>query len=55
MGLASGILLSASGVILAAVAFYNRDKPDWQRSMRAIYFLAFAQVAAGTLAALVGR
>jgi hypothetical protein len=55
MALAFGALLSASGVLVAAVAFYNRDKPEWQRGMRTIYFLAFAQVALGTVTVLLGR
>jgi hypothetical protein len=47
LGLALG--LSASGVIVAAIGFHNRDKPEWQRSMRRIYILAFGQVALGAM------
>jgi hypothetical protein len=41
--------LSASGVLVAAIDFYNRDKPEWQRDMRRIYILAFGQVALGAM------
>jgi hypothetical protein len=41
--------LSASGVLVAAIGFYNRDKPEWQRDMRRIYILAFGQVALGAM------
>jgi hypothetical protein len=53
MGLVSGLALSASGVLVAAIAFYNRDKPDWQRDMRRIYIIAVGQVALGTATALL--
>jgi hypothetical protein len=43
------LFLSASGVLLAGIAFYNRDKPEWQKDMRAIYVLAFGQVALGAM------
>lgn len=47
------LLLSGIGVTLAAIAFYNRDNPDWQRSMRFIYGIAIAQVALGAMAWVV--
>ena len=55
MELVSGLALSASGVLLAAIAFHNRDKPEWQRGMRPIYMLAIGQVALGTVTALLLR
>jgi hypothetical protein len=55
MDLSVPLLLSATGVLTAAVAFYNRDKPAWQKDMRAIYILAIGQVALGTAAFLLGR
>lgn len=35
--------------MVAAIAFYNRDKPEWQRDMRSIYILALGQVALGAV------
>jgi hypothetical protein len=35
------------GVMVAAIAFYNRDKPAWQRDMPKIMILAFGHVALG--------
>jgi hypothetical protein len=29
--LTTGLLLSGTGVAVAAMAFYNRDKPAWQK------------------------
>jgi hypothetical protein len=29
MGLLPSVILSGSGVAIAAMAFYNRDKPGW--------------------------
>jgi hypothetical protein len=55
MGLISGLALSVSGVLIAAVAFHNRDKPKWQRDMRPIYILAIGQVALGTVTAFMLR
>ncbi len=48
MGLGLSLLLSASGVLVAAVAFHNRNKPEWKRDMRAIYIIALGQVALGS-------
>jgi hypothetical protein len=53
MGLGLSLLLSASGVLVAAVAYHNRDKPEWQRDMRAIYILAMGQVAFGAVSAFL--
>jgi hypothetical protein len=44
------VLLSGSGVIVAAVAFLNRDKPEWQRSMSRILVIAVTQVMLGATA-----
>jgi len=41
------MFVSGVGVAVAAIAFYNRDKPAWQKDMRAIYVLALGQVALG--------
>lgn len=49
MDLALPFFLSATGVLVAAVAFYNRDKPSWQRDMSKLYALAIMQVALGGL------
>ena len=53
MGFVSGIALSASGVLVAAIAFYNREKPEWRRDMRKIYVIVVGQVALGTVTALL--
>jgi hypothetical protein len=55
MGLITGLALSASGVLVAVIAFYNRDKPEWRRDMRPIYILAIGQVALGTVTAFLLR
>jgi len=55
VGLISGLALSASGVVVAGIAFYNRDKPAWQRDMRAIYIIAIGQVALGVVSAFLAR
>jgi hypothetical protein len=47
--LAGPLFLSASGVAIAAIAFYNRDKPDWQRGMRQILVMAIGQVVLGAV------
>jgi len=49
------LFLSGMGVMIAAIAFYNRDKPAWQKDMRAIYVLAAGQVALGAMAWYVLR
>ena len=46
-------MLSASGVILAAVGFINRERPEWQRAMRPIFFLAIGQVILGVASTIV--
>jgi hypothetical protein len=43
------LILSGSAVLVAAVAFYNRDNPAWRRDMRVIYVIAFGQVALGAV------
>jgi hypothetical protein len=47
--LATPLLLSASGVLIAAIAFYNRDKPEWQLGMRQILVIAIGQVVLGAV------
>ena len=49
------LLLSGLGVTVAAIAFYNRDNPAWQKDMRTIYAIAVAQVALGVMAYIVAR
>jgi hypothetical protein len=49
------LFLSGTGVALAAIAFYNRDKPAWQKDMRAVYVLAIGQVMLGAFAWFVLR
>jgi hypothetical protein len=56
MGLVSSLILSGSGVAVAAIAFYNRDKPEWHRDMPRILFLAVMQVVLGvTIWVVTGR
>lgn len=43
------LILSGTGVALAAIAFCNRDKPAWQRDMPRIMVLALGQVALGAV------
>ncbi len=50
MSLVLPLTLSAVGVAIAAVAFLNRDKPEWQRSMPALMVLAVGQVVLGSVA-----
>jgi hypothetical protein len=45
--------LSGSGVAVAALAFYYRDKPAWQRDMRRLMLLASMQVVLGVAAWIV--
>jgi hypothetical protein len=40
-------LLSATGVALAAIGFYNRRNPEWQQAMPRLMILALGQVALG--------
>jgi uncharacterized membrane protein len=53
MDLALPLLLSGSGVAVAAVAFYNRDKPAWQKDMRRLMLIASMQVVLGAVAWIV--
>jgi hypothetical protein len=55
VGLIAGLVLSASGVLVAGVAYYNRDKPEWRRDIRPIFILAIGQVGLGTLTAFLLR
>lgn len=53
MDIVGPLIISGSGVLLAAVAFYNRDNPAWQRDMRVAYIIAFGQVALGAVTWIV--
>ena len=53
MNLALPLLLSGSGVAIAAVAFYNRERPDWQASMPVLIALAVVQVTLGVISWVV--
>jgi hypothetical protein len=53
VNLALALLLSGSGVAVAAVAFYNRDKPAWRRDMRGLMLMASMQVVLGAVAWIV--
>jgi len=48
--LAVPLLLSGTGVAIAAIAFYNRDKPNWQRDMRPVFIQAIGLVVLGAVA-----
>lgn len=45
--------LSFLGVALMAIAYINREKPAWQRDMRAIVILAVGQVLLGAVIAAI--
>ena len=47
MHLIPSLILSGSGVVVAAVAFYNRRDPRWQRAMPLIMAIAVGQVLLG--------
>ena len=49
MNLVLPLALSGMGVAVAAVAFHNREKPDWQRNMPALMALAVGQVVLGVV------
>jgi uncharacterized membrane protein YfcA len=53
MDLVPSIMLSASGVILAAVAFAHRGDPDWRKAIPLIMGMAIATVALGALSAVL--
>jgi len=55
VSLVPSIILSASGVIVAAAAFLHRDDPSWRRGMVWIMGLAIAQVALGVISAVLIR
>ncbi len=50
MNLLVPLLLAGGGVAVAGLAFYNREKPDWQRNMAALMALAVGQVVLGVVA-----
>lgn len=47
------VVLSGTGVAIAALAYYNRENPAWQRDMRRVYIIALGQVALGAIAWLL--
>jgi uncharacterized membrane protein YfcA len=47
MHLIPSLMLSGSGVVVAAVAFYNRRDTRWQRAMPLIMAIAIGQVLLG--------
>jgi hypothetical protein len=49
MNLVLPLVLSGMGVAVAALAFYNRDKPDWRRNMTGLMVLAVGQVVLGAV------
>jgi hypothetical protein len=49
VNLVPSVMLSSSGVVLAAVAFYRRDDPAWRRGMVWIMGLAIVQVVLGVV------
>jgi len=51
--LVPAVVLSASGVIVAAAAFLHRDDPAWQRGMVWIMGVAVGQVLLGVASALL--
>ncbi len=53
MGVLVSLILSGSGVAVAAFAYYNRDKPEWQRGMTRILTLVVMQVVLGVVAWVV--
>jgi multisubunit Na+/H+ antiporter MnhB subunit len=55
MNLLPSIILSASGVIVAALAFYYRNDRSWQRAMTWIMAVAIGQVVLGALSAVLLR
>ena len=55
VSLVPSVLLSASGLIVAAVAFFHRDDPDWRRAMVPIMAIAIAQVTLGVVSAVLIR
>jgi hypothetical protein len=49
------LILSGSGVAVAAVAFAHRGDPAWQRGMATIMGLAIMQVVLGVVTAVLIR
>lgn len=43
------LVLSGTGVAIAALAYYNRENLAWQRDMRRVYIIALGQVALGAI------
>jgi hypothetical protein len=55
MHLAPALMLSTSGLVVAAAAFLNRGDRVWQRNAPWIMGVAVAQVALGVIALIVIR
>ena len=49
MELVVPLVLSGTGVAIAALAYYNRENLAWQRDMRRVYIIALGQVALGAI------
>ena len=49
MTLVLPLVLSGIGVAVAALAFHNRDEPDWRRHLPALMALAVGQVVLGAV------
>ena len=49
MDLVVPLVLSGTGVTIAALAYHNRENPAWQRDMRRLYIVALGQVALGAI------
>ena len=50
MHIVTPLVLSGSGVLIAALAYARRDDPDWQRDLPVIVVVALALVAVGLIA-----
>jgi hypothetical protein len=49
MDLLLPLVLSGVGVAVAALAFYNRAEPEWQRNMTVLMAIAIGQVVLGAV------
>jgi hypothetical protein len=55
MSIVPALILSVSGIAVAAVAFNHRTDPAWRRGMAWIMGIAITQVVLGALSALLIR
>ena len=55
MSIIPSLILSGSGVVVAAIAYVHRGDPAWQRGMATIMFLAVTQVVLGAVTAVLIR